>query len=569
MKKKSFYFFSITAFVFILCFFFIFKSFINLSFNNNIQNAHLSTEDAWSNDLQTIVWNDDKNYFDIYFLHSADGATNPFGNRGQNWVHTTTSDFITYSRQNSAIDARGGDSKEGWKSAWTGSIIKNTRWISKIPKGVPLAYFTGLKKTDNSQNIYLAYSDDGGKTFSHVLNDGKPVLTTKESFNHSDFRDPYVFEYQDRLLMYVAEGDVIGAYQSKDGLTWSSADDSGSKILSETFFNGRIWAGNTPVECPVLKTLSTKNGQKKQVLFFGAKDVNAGETTGTYYTVGHLSKDGLFVAETETERLDQGSDYYGANFSGHYQIEQSNKSLLTLGWVGNWNYFTNGIHSDEAAKSPYLKHIGFYSSPRELQLNDDYTLFQTPYYPKKHLKLIDSYKHIHRGKPISYQGKEWVDRIVDGNKVYGIYDIPNLPASAVYKLNFSTTSNIYSGKIFIDIWQGKDSVQFEFQPSTGSYHIVAYASELENGIDSNKNNSAIYTNKTNEQEGYTIDSGYMKQKSLSFTIISDNRSLEFFFPNGNSYTIARFNTSGRQDFKVFTEDTNHTNWLDLAIYHLQ
>ena len=50
--------------------------------------------------------------------------------------------------------------------------------------------------------------------------------------------------------------------------------------------------------------------------FFGAKDTASGETTGTYYTVGHLDGNGLFIADTETKRLDQGSDYYGANFTG-------------------------------------------------------------------------------------------------------------------------------------------------------------------------------------------------------------------------------------------------------------
>ena len=48
--------------------------------------------------------------------------------------------------------------------------------------------------------------------------------------------------------------------------------------------------------------MTTTDGQDKQVLFFGAKDTASGETTGTYYTVGHLDGNGLFIADTGTKR---------------------------------------------------------------------------------------------------------------------------------------------------------------------------------------------------------------------------------------------------------------------------
>ena len=79
--------------------------------------------------------------------------------------------------------------------------------------------------------------------------------------------------------------------------------------------------------------MTTTDGQDKQVLFFGAKDTASGETTGTYYTVGHLDGNGLFIADTGTKRLDQGSDYYGANFTGSNRIEESNHNLISLGWL--------------------------------------------------------------------------------------------------------------------------------------------------------------------------------------------------------------------------------------------
>ena len=78
----------ILALVFLILFFvFIIK---NENANNPSQKTnkvsmsqtfHLASHKGWSNDLQTIVWNQEKNYYDIYFLHSVDGATDPFGKK--------------------------------------------------------------------------------------------------------------------------------------------------------------------------------------------------------------------------------------------------------------------------------------------------------------------------------------------------------------------------------------------------------------------------------------------------------------------------------------------------------
>lgn len=36
----------------------------------HVAKAHLTTKDGWSNDLQSIVWNEKGQYYDLYFLHS-------------------------------------------------------------------------------------------------------------------------------------------------------------------------------------------------------------------------------------------------------------------------------------------------------------------------------------------------------------------------------------------------------------------------------------------------------------------------------------------------------------------
>ncbi|MGC4440252.1 glycoside hydrolase family 32 protein, partial [Streptococcus suis] len=114
-----------------------------------------------------------------------------------------------------------------------------------------------------------------------------------------------------------------------------------------------------------------------QVLFFGAKDATHGESTGTNYILGHLDSNGLIPEETEVKRLDQGSDYYGANFSGTTDIEQSNKELISMGWVGNWNYTANGVHPDEAANQSPVYTLGAYALARSLTLDSNLIIKQT------------------------------------------------------------------------------------------------------------------------------------------------------------------------------------------------
>lgn len=128
---------------------------------------HLTTQSGWGNDVQTIVKNP-KGYYDVYFLQAPGGAQN----HGTTvWEHTTTTDFKNFGPQNIAIGVgKGGNS---WYGAATGSIVINQGNIAGVPKGDMVAYFTGYH---NVQSIYAAYSDDNGKTFDHVLNDGNPIL---------------------------------------------------------------------------------------------------------------------------------------------------------------------------------------------------------------------------------------------------------------------------------------------------------------------------------------------------------------------------------------------------------
>lgn len=537
-----------------------------------IAKSHLSVSDGWSNDLQTIQWNSSRQGWDIYFLRSADGATNVFGDQGQNWHHTFTKDFVTYDSQNSAVASHGGDNQQGWKSAWTGSIIESNGEISGTTKGQKVAYFSGLRKSDGKQNIWAIASIDNGKTFTEVLNNGKPVADISNSLNGVDFRDPYVFTINGKLMMYVAEGDNIGVYTSTNGVSWTKADKNGaSKIGNGTFFHGRSWNGNAPVECPSIKTMKLPNGKTKQVLFFGAKDASHGETTGTYYIVGHLDNNGLFAEEGDVQRLDQGSDYYGANFSGTTEINAVNNDIISMGWVGNWNYTAKGVHSDEAANSPYVQTLGSYSLARTLTLGNDGKIKQTiKAEPKK--TNHKTYANVTPNKPINTNNgnKQWVDREDTNGHVYGLYDVPNQSASQAFALQFANAKGNYSGRIYIDIWQGGDWVRFNYDPSNGMYNVKTRSGELDKGFEGQVASSYYYDGLLGNGNGYSAQSGLYNWKSNTLKVYTDKTSVEFVFPNGQTYTVARYSNSDKQDFKIYTENPTGANQVTIQVadaYH--
>lgn len=537
---------------------------------------HLETSQGWSNDLQTINWNEKGGYYDIYFLHSVDGATNAFGPHGQNWSHCTTKDFVHFSNQNDAISSNVDNSmssnEQSWKSAWTGSVVQNQGNIAGVPKGDYVAYFSGLKKSDGSQNIWAAWSDDNGRTFSHVLNNGNPVLPYNASFASNDKdneRDAYVCYWNGKILMYCAEGDKLGVYQSKDGVNWSKADPAGaSKVLPSTFMKGVNWTdANKPIECPCLKMMTTPNGQTKAVLFYGDKTPQDGQTTGTYYVVGHLDQNGLFAADSDAKRLDLGSDYYGSNFSGTDDLNKPNSSIDTIGWVGNWSYTSNGVHNSQDGTGPYTGRLGSYTLPRKLTLNNDLTLSSNIDDSNLHLTNTHTFNNVTKDKPATKDGKlNILGQDADYGPMYTLADIPDVAANGEYDLHF-TNPDGYKGRIYIHIWQGADYVKLNFDPTNNNFRVAGKATELNDDLSGTAASSAYYDGMLGNGNGYAehLDNAPNSPKDFHLKIFTDKDSVEFQFPNGQTYTVARYAINDNQDFKVYSQDPTGKNTMTLAV----
>ena len=66
--------------------------------------------------------------------------------------------------------------------------------------------------------------------------------------------------------------------------------------------------------------------------------------------------------------------------------------------------------------------------------------------------------------------------------------------------------------------------------------------------------------------GYSANSGLSNWKTAQLKVYTDKTSIEFVFPNGQTYTVARYSNSTKQDFKVFTEDPTSGNKVSIDVW---
>lgn len=461
---------------------------------------HYQPKSGFMNDIQTI-WKGTDGYIHLYYL---DNSNYKHDGDGTSWRHVRTKDWEHFEDLGIAIPKF----QKGYDAVASGSVITNDSGFFKgLPKSALVAYFTSY--TSTGQNQYAAYSLDGGKTYTQYCN--HPVMTAPSPTSNN--RDPFVTynTSSNKLNMYLAEGDKIGIYESSDGLSWKYI---GANILNKYTLGGTDLG---LVECPNLKMMKdTATGKTKAVMFFSANGYLKGSTTGVYAQVGHL-KSGVFVAEQQPERVDQGSDFYAANFY------QDGDSVKAIAWSGNWDYIDSGI-TDGTGKRSY--HLGHFTTTRVLKLSGGHILasFENRNPTTNHATYTAS----------SQTAKTAADNY---HKV--LLNEQRWSSQAV-NYTFKGIGKPVNGHIRL-FFDNKDShVSLDYNADNGFYQ-VARSSKLVSASD--------YT------KAYTIQSGHIKPSELSIYVISDKTSLEFGIGN-QTYTVEKYSTDGETTFRVETSGQN-------------
>lgn len=177
---------------------------------------HFSPEKNWLNDPNGLVY-----YKGIYHLFYQ---YNPFGDQWGNmsWGHATSTDLIHFEEQAVAIPFQDG------VMAFSGSAVvdwNNTSGFGLNGEPPIVAIYTGLVTSTGYQDQRIAFSNDGGFTWS--IYNQNPVI----DINSNEFRDPKVIwhEATQKWIMVVSLGNnrKIRFYRSDDLKNWEFLQDFG------------------------------------------------------------------------------------------------------------------------------------------------------------------------------------------------------------------------------------------------------------------------------------------------------------------------------------------------------
>ncbi|CAM3187439.1 glycoside hydrolase family 32 protein [Leuconostoc rapi] len=457
------------------------------------QNYHLNAKSGFMNDIQSIIFDEKTQEYKFYYLHNQDFNV---GGNGTEWEAVSTKDFVHYNSLGTAIKkytTPNGDIASG-------TIYKDYDNTLGFGKDALISYVTSYGEKGQTQNIW--FSVDNGLTFQAYKNN--PIMTPDNK--DANFRDPYVFRLDGTFYMYLAEGNKIGVYNSKDGIHFNYKSGIYNKIDQLGL-----------LECPNLfKLKTTDSHEDKWIMLFGGNGYQRQETTGTYYVVGNLI-DGVFQPETDARRVDDGSDFYGAKF-----MQTNDHQLLSLGWLGSWDY-------NKQVKTNTGK-VGSMSMARVLSLTQ-----------KNNYHLITNHfltSTLFKNK-VDEQTVYTKETTADALGYKTVVD-KNIPLKS-FALNLNTVKDNenFPSHIHIEIDNQDSFFKFDLDTTNGYYMVSRDGTNIKNEEGAYDHYAKAHVAKINAVN------------QLNVQLFVDAGSIEMFFPEtGETYSLAKFSEASNNHVTV-------------------
>ncbi|QEH61927.1 levanase [Spiroplasma chinense] len=509
------------------------------------------------NDIQGGFYDEKNDLWHIYFLQNAEGRFDKYGYNhggfGSIWYHVTTRDFVNWEYHGPAVP-----NIEHYSDSSSGSFYvdvddnfgyqqqaKDNGFDNAII-AIPCSY------SDYGQTMMMYYSIDGGYTFLPIK-DTAVLVNPNEKENGGNFRDPYFFTSKDsegntKYIIYMAEQNYFGVYVS-------DKPTEGYKRV------GKVTARYPKFECPNLYQMNVtdENGkiEQKWVMFYGGvgsdgkQENDPALSFGTYYAVGHLDENFVFVEENPgpMKRIDFGPDYYGANFWKKSFVNTNVDSLYTVGWINSWDYNWS---------TPNDGRLGIMSLVREISLKkngNDYS-FETNF--------------------VNF----WDEDKVDTNLPKGVSTVSELKNNntvEVAKKQTGTTTNEekflekngYDGKTFkLDLDLNKLSNQDSANVKIGDdKYNVALTLDFKNNTVSVKRKQdykfAMGQNEFNATRTYKTN----LDLNAKLEVFIDRNVVEYKFPDGKVFTMLKY-PIGAQEEELSVSSTNNSE-ISFDYYQLQ
>ncbi|MDP4209228.1 MAG: glycoside hydrolase family 32 protein [Bacteroidota bacterium] len=437
---------------------------------------HFTPMAHWMNDPNGLVYY--KGEYHLFYQYNPNGNT--WG--PMNWGHAISTDMFNW--QDLAIAL----SPDNLGTIFSGSAVVDAANTSGFKSGEEdplLAIFT---HAGNQQSQSIAYSNDKGRSWTKY--EKNPVLLNP---GIADFRDPKVFWFadQNKWIMALAKGNVIGFYSSPDLKNWTFESDFGLNYGA----HGGVW------ECPDLfQILVEGTSLKKWVLLVSINPGGPNGGSATQYFIGNF--DGkTFTADTnETNWVDYGTDNYaGVTYNN---IPSTDGRRIAIGWMSNWNY---------AGVVPTTTWRSTMTVPRVISLVQNGQNFNLRFNPVDELK-----KYYSQTDTVVQQTKNSVEIINSSIIKSGSYD---LSLSA----DFSQT----------------DSLQLTFGSSAEKMSILFDKKNGKVSVD-RSNSGSVYFNSSFKQLIICPAFTLRTDQKVDIRMLVDKTSVELFWNKGEKVMTALF-----------------------------
>ncbi len=290
-------------------------------------NFHLTAKKGWINDPNGFVYF--KGQYHLFVQHYPnDVIWGPM-----TWLHFVSSDFIHFEEVGIAI--KGDKEYDDKFGCFSGSAI--------VKDDVLYLFYTGA--IEGRQTQCIAMSDDG---FNFVKYNGNPIIDEKllpDGYLISDFRDPKVFEKNDKYYMLLSS-------KHKDGyssiLLYTSNDLFNFKFTS-IVFNSEV---GEMIECPTIIFENGKCALIYAVQFKKQEDLSFQNIHSVVYQIGTFDFDkGLFSPTGGIKEYDNGFDVYAP------QVLESNGKNYLIFWLAMWDNVYPSIVEGYAGQLSLVREI--------------------------------------------------------------------------------------------------------------------------------------------------------------------------------------------------------------------
>ncbi len=196
---------------------------------------HFTPAKNWTNDPNGLIYLN--GVYHLYYQH------NPFENKWghMSWGHATSKDLLHWRHLPVAIPEMVGTDTTTW--IFSGSAVwdqHNTSGFGKNGKGPIVAIYTADQPKQQKESQFIAYSNDGGLSYTNYT--ANPVV----DLHKKDFRDPSVIWLQDQgywlMTVAVPHEHKVQFYKSSNLKEWELLSEFGNQGDTR-----KIW------ECPPLR----------------------------------------------------------------------------------------------------------------------------------------------------------------------------------------------------------------------------------------------------------------------------------------------------------------------------